>query len=667
MLDGYYEPLLVIISILVGMLASYTALSLAMRVKQAQGRAPYFWIAGGALAMGSGIWAMHFVGMLAFRLPIPVGYDAATTFVSWLLPVVASGLALWQLRHRAFGVRQLAGSALLMGLGINAMHYTGMASMQMHPAIAYSPWLFGLSLAIAIGASALALQIGLRMREDGRSRRTVQLAASVVMGGAIAGMHYTGMAAAHFEAGSICRAAVVGVDQDHLAALVTIATVSLLSITLLATIFDARLEGRNQTIAASLVAAAERQKLFLIEQQARLDAENVSQMKDEFLATLSHELRTPLNAMLGWSQLLLQGGRDEAALKRGLATIERNARAQAGLIEDMLDMSRLLAGKVRIDAAPLRPQDFINAALDTTRPSALARDISLVMRIDSDAGLVDADSGRMQQVMVNILSNAVKFSEPGGIVTVVLRTEGSMVAIDVIDTGAGIPAAFLPFVFDRFRQADASSARRHGGLGLGLAIARQLVELQGGTLGVTSAGDGQGATFSLRLPLSGKSDQAPSPAPAPISGPALAALALRGMTVLVIDDAPDSLELVREVLAGSQATILTASGAVEALHLMALYPPDLIISDIGMPVIDGFDFIRSVRSLPDRALARIPAIALTAFARREDEAQARAAGFDEFLAKPLVPATLLQTVAAVGARHDPASAAWSVSPARPAR
>ena len=666
MVDGYYEPLLVITSILVGMLASYTALSLAMRVKQAQGRAPYFWIAGGALAMGSGIWAMHFVGMLAFRLPIPVGYDAATTFVSWLLPVVASGLALWQLRHRAFGVRQLAGSALLMGLGINAMHYTGMASMQMHPAIAYSPWLFGLSLAIAIGASALALQIGLRMREDGRSRRVVQLAASVVMGGAIAGMHYTGMAAAHFEAGSICRAAMVGVDQDHLAALVTIATVSLLSITLLATIFDARLEARNQTIATSLVAAAERQKLFLIEQQARLDAENVSQMKDEFLATLSHELRTPLNAMLGWSQLLLQGGRDESALKRGLATIERNARAQAGLIEDMLDMSRLLAGKVRIDASPLRPQDFINAALDTTRPAALARDVSLVMRIDNDAGLVDADSGRMQQVMVNILSNAVKFSEPGGIVTVVLRTEGSMVAIDVIDTGAGIPAAFLPFVFDRFRQADASSARRHGGLGLGLAIARQLVELQGGTLGVTSAGDGQGATFSLRLPLSGKSGHEPSVAPAPIGGQAPAALALRGMTVLVIDDAPDSLELVQEVLAGSQATILTASGAAEALRLMALYPPDLIISDIGMPAIDGFDFIRSVRSLQDRALARIPAIALTAFARREDEAQARAAGFDEFLAKPLIPATLLQTVATVGARHDPAAADWSVRPARPA-
>jgi len=652
MVNGHYQPWLVAVSILVGILASYTALSLAMRVRQAQRRARYVWVAGGAMAMGSGIWAMHFVGMQAFRLPLPIGYDTTTTFVSWLLPVVASGLALWQLRYRTVRPRHLVASALLMGLAINAMHYTGMASMQMHPAITYSPWLFALSVAIAIGASALALQIGMRMQEGARSRRMLQLAASVVMGGAIAGMHYTGMAAAHFAPGSVCGAALVGVDQDYLAALVTITTVALLSITLLATIFDARLEERNQTIAASLVAAAERQKLFLIEQQARLDAENVSQMKDDFLATLSHELRTPLNAMLGWSQLLLQGGRDDAALKRGLSTIERNARAQSELIEDMLDMSRLLAGKVRIDHVPLSPPDFINAALDTTRPAALARQVTLVGDLDAGAGRILGDSGRMQQVMVNLLSNAIKFSEPGGVVTVTLRTLEDASVITVQDTGAGIPAAFLPFVFDRFRQADGSSSRRHGGLGLGLAIARQLIDLQGGALSVASAGEGQGAAFTLRMPLA--SGCAPAPAVAtPAPGVPLTALALQGLTVLVIDDALDSLELVQAVLAPSQARILTATGAQEALRLIALHRPDLIISDIGMPVIDGFDFIRKVRALPDRLIASVPVIALTAFSRKEDEQKVLAAGFDEFLAKPLVPAALLQTVAAVNARRTP--------------
>ena len=659
MVNGYYEPLLVFVSILVAILASYTALSLAMRVRQAQGRAPYFWIAGGALAMGSGIWAMHFIGMLAFRLPMPVGYDPLITFASWLLPVVASSLALWHVRHRAFRRRQLAWSAVLMGAGINAMHYTGMAGMRMDPAISYTPWLFALSVAIAIGASALALQLGLRLHDDGqergRTRRAVQLAASVIMGGAIAGMHYTGMAAAHFEAGSVCRAALGGVDQDHLAALVTVATVALLSIALLATIFDARLEARNRTIAESLQAAAERQQLYLDEQRARVEAENVSRMKDEFLATLSHELRTPLNAMLGWSQLLLQGHRDGAMLRRGLETIERNARAQSQLIEDMLDMSRLLAGKVRIDAAPIQPQDFVNAALETARPAALARSIGLNASIDHRAGPVRGDLARMQQVMSNLISNAIKFTEPGGVVTVTLRLDGEgderAVAIDVADTGAGIAPEFLPYVFDRFRQADSSSARRHGGLGLGLAIARQLVELQGGAISVASRGEGQGATFTLHLPLA-----APGAMPAariePLAGLPLAPPEMAGMTVLVIDDELDSLELVQQVLAASDATILTATGAREALRLVETRRPDLVISDIGMPLVDGFEMIRRIRSMPDRETAGVPAIALTAFSRREDQQRALEAGFDDYLAKPVAPATLLQTVAAIVARRN---------------
>ncbi|WP_051109872.1 MHYT domain-containing protein [Massilia niastensis] len=651
MLSGHYEPLLVLVSILVAILASYTALSMAMRVKEAHGRGPYAWIAGGAFAMGSGIWAMHFVGMLAFRLPMPVGYDPWITFVSWLLPVIVSGLALWQLRHREIGGRHLAWGAILMGLGINAMHYTGMAGMRMDPPITYAPGLFAASVAIAIGASALALWIGFRLHDNVRHPRLTQLGAAVVMGGAIAGMHYTGMAAAHIRVGSICRAVVDGVDQDHLALLVTVATVAMLSIALLAAIFDTRLAARNRTLAASLETAAQRQQLYLREQKARVEAEHLSQLKDDFLATLSHELRTPLNAMLGWSQLLLQGFRDDAMLRRGLETIERNARAQSQLIEDMLDMSRLIAGKVRVEARPIAPADFVQAAIETARPAALGKHIRLSADLGNDIGMVIGDVGRMQQVMSNLILNAIKFTEAGGKVVVALRREDDGVAIDVSDTGIGIEPDFLPFVFDRFRQADASSARRHGGLGLGLAIARQLVELQGGTITVASPGAGQGATFTLHLPASG-AGAAPATAPeARVAHAAAKATAdLSGLTVLVVDDELDSLELVQQVLADTQATVLTAMNAPEALRVIERRRPDLFISDIGMPLMDGFELIGHVRALRDRQAAAVPAIALTAFSRKEDQQRALEAGFDEYLAKPLRPAVLVQTVVAIAER-----------------
>ncbi len=648
MLTGYYEPTLVLLSILVAMFASYTALSLAMRVKASHGLAPRAWMAGGAFAMGSGIWAMHFIGMLAFRLPMPLGYDPAITFVSWLLPVVVSFLALWQVRHREISKRHLAWGALLMGLGINAMHYTGMAGMRMDPAITYDPWLFLASVAIAIGASAGALWILFSLNENLVHPRLLQLGAAVVMGGAIAGMHYTGMAAAHFDAASVCRAAVDGVVQDHLAILVAVVTCAVLSIALLCAIFDTHLEMRNRTLADSLATAAERQALYLREQKARVEAENISQLKDEFLATLSHELRTPLNAMLGWSQLLLQGARDDAMLRRGLETIERNARAQSQLIEDMLDMSRLIAGKVRVEMRAVSPSEFVNAALETARPAALAKGVGLLAEVDYDAGPVLGDPARMQQVMTNLVSNAIKFTDGGGRVVVTVRREGGDVAIDVADSGVGIDAEFLPFVFDRFRQADASSARRHGGLGLGLAIARQLVELQGGRITVASLGTGRGATFTLHLPVRvAAGNEAGAEAPALAACDAAPDCELAGLTVLVVEDERDSLELVQQVLSETGARIETAANGPDALRAIARARPDILISDVGMPLMDGFELIRRVRALPDPQAARVPAIALTAFSRREDQQRAMESGFDAFMAKPLSPAALLQAVAAL--------------------
>ena len=458
-------------------------------------------------------------------------------------------------------------------------------------------------------------------------------------------------------------------NQDHLAILVAVATFAVLTIALLAAIFDSRLEMRNRTLAASQEAAAERQALYLREQKARVEAENISQLKDEFLATLSHELRTPLNAMLGWSQLLLQGMRDDAMLRRGLETIERNARAQSQLIEDMLDMSRLIAGKVRVEARAVTPAEFVNAALETARPAALAKGIHLAAEVDYDAGPVLGDPARMQQVMSNLVSNAIKFTEAGGRVCVSVRREGAGVAIDVADSGAGIDPEFLPYVFDRFRQADSSSARRHGGLGLGLAIARQLVELQGGAITVASPGLGRGATFTLHLPIREIAEQAPSatlPAssarsgePAPSSSGAAEGLGgqggpvgeLAGLTVLVVEDERDSLELVQQVLAETGAHLVCATSGQEALRMIERHRPGLLISDIGMPVMDGFELIRQVRALRDPRAAGLPAIALTAFSRREDQQRAMEAGFDEFMAKPLRPALLLQSVVAMARRR----------------
>jgi signal transduction histidine kinase/CheY-like chemotaxis protein len=643
---GHYEPTLVVVSVLVAIYASYTALSLAERVRHSHGRATWWWMAGGAFAMGSGIWAMHFIGMQAFRLPFPVGYDGTMTFVSWLLPVLASTLAMSLISRPAPEPSHFAISAVLMGMGINAMHYTGMAAMRMRPGIEYDPLLFAASVAIAIAASAGALWIAFHLRDRHLHGRLAQVVAAVVMGGAIVGMHYTGMEAAHFQPNAICLEADVGISQDLLAGMVTVTALLLLTIATLVAVYDSRLEDRSRILAASLATAAERQTMFLHEQKARVEAERLSEMKDEFLSTLSHELRTPLNAMLGWAQLLMDGGKDDKMLRRGLETIERNARAQSQLIEDMLDMSRLIAGKIRIEVDRTWPSDFIAAAVETVRPGAIAKGVRLETQIESHAGPLAADAGRLQQVMTNLLSNAIKFTPGGGLVRISSKRQGEAIVIEVADTGIGIRPEFLPFVFDRFRQADASSTRRHGGLGLGLSIAQQLVELQGGQLTAASAGENRGATFTLTMPLLGTTPATPDCLVKAHDLDAVRASsgALAGLTILVVDDERDSLDIVHYVLADMAATIVTASSAYEALQAIDRLKPDLVISDIGMPEMDGLGLMRRVRASGDARVAGVRALALTAFSRREDRLRSLEAGFDEYLSKPVAPAELIRAV-----------------------
>jgi CheY-like chemotaxis protein len=375
-------------------------------------------------------------------------------------------------------------------------------------------------------------------------------------------------------------------------------------------------------------------------------------MKDEFLATLSHELRTPLSAILGWAQVLRRGSRDQNDLQKGLQTIERNARAQAQLIEDLLDMSRITSGKVLLDMQSVAPASFIDAAVETVRPAADAKNIRIEKHYAADPGLVAGDPARLQQIVWNLLSNAIKFTPRDGLVSIELARNDASVAVTVRDNGAGIRPEFITHVFERFRQGDASMTRRHGGLGLGLAIVKHLVEQHGGTVRAESAGEGKGASFTIELPLAKQQPASAARAraamilPTPPT-PDMTVLDLSGVNVLVVDDDRDARELMKRILSDCGAGVRIAASAREAFALFKEQVPNLLISDLGMPEVDGFELLDWVRHLSREEGGHVPAIALTAFARSEDRLSALEAGFSAHISKPVEPSELIATVASV--------------------
>jgi signal transduction histidine kinase/DNA-binding response OmpR family regulator len=379
-------------------------------------------------------------------------------------------------------------------------------------------------------------------------------------------------------------------------------------------------------------------------------AQEANRMKDEFLATLSHELRTPMNAIMGWAQLLREGKLDAATTARAVQTIDRNARVQTQLISDILDVSRIVSGKLRLDVRPVELVRAVEAALDTIRPAAQARSIDLQTVLDAGTGLVSGDVDRLQQVVWNLLSNAIKFTPHGGRVSVALGRLDSHVQLTVQDSGVGIDRDFLPHVFERFRQGDSSSTRPHGGLGLGLALVRDLVELHGGTVHPASAGRDQGSTFTVKLPVMvAVRPPAPEPRPAAPEDASLAALAgsLRGVNVLLVDDEADARDLFKTVLEGSGARVTAVGSGAEAFSSFTTSLPDVIVSDIEMPEENGYDLIRRLRGLPEERGGRIPAAALTAYARAEDRMRALRAGFQHHVSKPVQPAELVAIVASL--------------------
>jgi signal transduction histidine kinase len=412
---------------------------------------------------------------------------------------------------------------------------------------------------------------------------------------------------------------------------------------------ERHVEELNHYIAERKRAEEERDQLLVREQKARAEAEAANRIKDEFLSTLSHELRTPMTPILSWAGLLrVDRMLDEATRAQALESIERSAKIEIQLIDELLDVSRIASGKLYLNVSPVDLISVIEAAVDVVRPAADAKNIKILYMHDLVIGAVSGDAPRLRQVVWNLLFNAVKFTPQGGRVEVQLERVGSHAKVTVSDTGKGINAAFLPYVFERFQQADSTTAREHGGLGLGLAIVRHLVELHGGTIHAESQGEGQGATFSVELPLmavrleageereyrrvgGGRSTDYPS--------------ALEGLRVLVVEDELDSREIIKAVLMRGGAEVRTSASAREALEVLEQWRPDVLMSDIGMPNEDGYALIHKVRALAEDRGGRIPAAALTAYVKTEDRKRVLAAGYQMHVAKPVGPAELVTAVA----------------------
>jgi signal transduction histidine kinase/ActR/RegA family two-component response regulator len=403
----------------------------------------------------------------------------------------------------------------------------------------------------------------------------------------------------------------------------------------------------REQLKAIRAAEKEREHLLESERAARQAAERADRMKDEFLATLSHELRTPLNAIFGWSQLIQMDPGDTAMVSEGVDVIDRNVRMQTQLIEDLLDVSRISSGKVRLQIESVDLTEIVERALESVMPALAAKGIRLEKVFGTSGETVSGDPARLQQVFWNLLTNAVKFTHRGGRIQVRIERVASHVQISVCDTGEGIGPEFLPQLFERFSQADASITRNHGGLGLGLSIVRNLVEMHGGTVRAESAGRDCGATFIVSLPLRAVSytefEDVKRPHAAPGHVPLAATVHLKGIKILIVDDEADSRELVGRILRARDAVPLLAASGAEGRELIATFEPNLIISDIGMPIQDGYAFMRGIRD----AGVTTPSLALTAFARPEDRIRAIQSGYQMHLSKPVDPAELITVVASL--------------------
>jgi NO-binding membrane sensor protein with MHYT domain/ActR/RegA family two-component response regulator/two-component sensor histidine kinase len=608
----HYHHGLVIVSLLVAVLASYTALNLASRISLAQGAAARAWLAGGGFAMGTGIWAMHFVGMLALAVPLPIIYDLPVTLLSLVIAIAVSTFALHIAARGHVTPSRLSNAGIAMGIGICSMHYVGMAAIEITPPIRYDPLWVGLSLAIAIAASVAAMWVAFTERGDTRLWRHRRALGALGMGLAITGMHYAGMVAARFPADATSTGVAV-VGRGWLAGAVTVITLFVLFGTLLLLLIDAQAAARAARMQASLDRAAES-----------------SRAKDEFLAMLGHELRNPLAAIAAAVHLLEKS--QPATPEFGFArrVIARQSQHLNAMVADLLDVGRAISGKMSLDLQPLGLDQAVHGALRTL--TAAGKTEGRSVRCEGAPVWVNGDRTRVEQVVTNLVTNAVNHTAPGGSIEIRVRRENGDALVEVEDDGVGLDAETAPHVFELFFQGRQEISRSRGGLGVGLTLVQRIVEAHGGGVGVESEGPGKGALFSVRLPA--------IEAPAVRAGRAPVARVTAPRSIVLVEDADDARATLQRVLEHAGHRVVTARDGIEGLDKIIGTHPDVALVDIGLPGIDGYELARRLRSAGSRAYL----VALTGYGLAVDRERARKAGFDIHVAKPAAMASLLALI-----------------------